>query len=523
MAMTRAPEAQWRPSHHPWLVTLSVLLATFIQVLDTSIANVALPHIAGNLSATVDQATWVLTSYLVSSTIALATAGWMSGIFGRKRYLAISVIVFTLSSALCGLARSLPQLVAARILQGLGGGLQPLAQAIMLESFPIEERGVAMAAYGMGVVVAPIIGPTLGGWITDNYSWRWIFYINVPFGALALFLQNMFVEDPPYLKRAEGFKMDYVGLGLMVVGLSALQIVFDKGQEVDWFSAVWLRWAAVIAVGSLSAFVFWEASETHPVVNIRLLSNRNFAVGSTLGGMLSCIMYGSTALLPIFMQTLLGYPALQCGLAMTPRGLGSFLAMLVVGRLTKLVDNRMLIALGFCGVAATLWRLNGLNLDVAPRNISWPLVLNGFSTGFIFVPLTVLAVSTMQQSQISQATSIYALLRNIGGSIGISALIAMQQRMAQTHQVALVAHLTQTSPVFQERLGGMTSALSGLGVPAAAQTAYQMVYGIVVRQATLLSFMDTFRWLAFISALCAPLAIVFHCARKEVPAPMIVE
>jgi len=517
--MAQGPAAEWRPSHNPWLVTISVLLATFMEVLDTSIANVALPHIAGNLSATVDESAWVLTSYLVSNAIILIAAGWMSSIFGRKRYLAFSVVLFTAASALCGMAQSLPQLVLARILQGLGGGgLQPLCQAVLLESFPIEERGVAMAAYGMGIVVAPIIGPTLGGWITDAYSWRWLFYINIPIGMVGLFMQQMFLEDPPYLKRVVGSRLDFVGFGLMALGVGLLQIVLDKGQELDWFGSVWIRWGALGSVVFLALFVAWELRQKHPVANLRLLTNRNFGLGTAFIAVLGAVLYGTTALLPMLMQTLMGYPALQCGLAMTPRGLGSFVSMIVVGRITKLVDNRFLLMLGFCGIAGTMWLLSGLNLDVAPRNISWPLVLNGFSMGFVFVPLTTLTMATLRQDEIYQATSIYSLLRNIGASVGIASLVAMNLRHAQMHQVTLVSHLTPTSPLFQERLSGITANLSGLGVPAAAQAAYAMVYGTVLRQAMLLSFMDVFRILVFICLVCVPLAFVFQRGRPPAAA-----
>jgi len=513
---------EWRPSHSPWLVAFSVLLATFMQVLDISIANVALPHIAGNLSATVDQSTWVLTSYLVSSTIILCAAGWMSSIFGRKRYLAFSVVLFTAASALCGMAQNLPQLIAARILQGLGGGsLQPLAQAILLESFPREERGAAMAAYGMGIVVAPIIGPTLGGWITDNFSWRWIFYINVPIGAIGLFLQEMFLEDPPYLKRAAGFTVDYLGFALMTVGLGVMQIVLDRGQEADWFSAHWICWASAVSALCLGAFVLRELREKHPIVDIRLLKDHNFALGSTLVAVLGCVLYGTIAILPIFMQSLLGYPAYQCGLAMTPRGIGAFFSMIIIGRLTRLVDHRPLLFLGFAGIAATCWMLNGLNLDIAPGNIAWPLALNGLAMGFIFVPMTTLAVSTLRQNQIYQATSMYALMRNIGGSIGISIMIAMQQRLAQTHQLALVSHLTQMNPLFQERLHAFASMLEGRGVPNSIQAAYGMMYGAVRKQATLMAFADTFRSLAFLAAVCAPMAFFFKKSRKHSAAVVI--
>jgi DHA2 family multidrug resistance protein len=519
--MAQGPAAEWRPSHNPWLVTISVLLATFMEVLDTSIANVALPHIAGNLSATVDESSWVLTSYLVSNAIILIAAGWMSSIFGRKRYLAFSVILFTASSALCGMAQSLPQLVVARILQGLGGGgLQPLCQAVLLESFPIEERGTAMAAYGMGIVVAPIIGPTLGGWITDTYSWRWLFYINIPIGMVGLFMQQLFLEDPPYLKRVTGARLDFIGFGLMALGVGLLQIVLDKGQELDWFSSPWIRWGALGSVAFLALFVAWELRQKHPVANLRLLANRNFGLGTAFMGVLGAVLYGTTALLPMLMQTLMGYPALQCGLAMTPRGIGSFFSMFVVGRITKLVDHRILLMLGFCGLASTMWFLSGINLDVAPRSISWPLVLNGFSMGFIFVPLTTLTMATLRQDEIYQATSIYSLLRNIGGSMGIASLVAMNLRRAQVHQVTLVSHLTPTSPLFQERLSGMTATLSGLGVPAAAQSAYAMVYATVLRQAMLLSFMDVFRTLVFICLVCAPLAWVFQRGRRKAAGPV---
>ncbi|HEX4046723.1 MAG TPA: DHA2 family efflux MFS transporter permease subunit, partial [Elusimicrobiota bacterium] len=340
----------WKPRYSPWLVTASVMLATSMEVLDTSIANVALPHIAGSLSATTDEATWVLTSYLVANAIVLAASAWLSTFFGRKRYLAFSVILFVAASALCGMAQTLPQLIAARILQGIGGGgLQPLVQAIMLECFPPEERGVAMAAYGMGIVVMPIIGPTLGGWITDNFSWRWIFYINLPVGIAGLLMQQAFVEDPPWIVRDFKATIDYLGFGLMAVGIGALQLVLDKGQEADWFGAAWICWTAGLAAVCLAAFVFWELRDKHPILNLRLLKNRNFATATFLIAVLGAILYGTTALLPIYMQTLMGYTALDSGLAMTPRGVGSFFSMLVVGRVVKKIDNRLLMLCGFIG------------------------------------------------------------------------------------------------------------------------------------------------------------------------------
>ena len=340
-ASPASPSELWRPRYSPWLITISVLLATFMEVLDTSIANVSLPHIAGSLSATTEESTWVLTSYLVSNAIILCAAGWLSRYFGRKRYLAYSVLLFTLSSMLCGMAHSLPFLVFARILQGLGGGgLQPVAQAILLESFPPEERGAAMAAYGMGIVVAPIIGPTLGGWITDNFSWRWIFYINIPIGMVGFAMQQMFLEDPPYMRKAEGMKIDYVGFGLMTLTIGLLQIILDKGQQSDWFDAPWICWSAVVVVLSLAGFIFWELRHKEPIVNLRILKNRNFAIGTSLMTALGGVLYGSTVMLPIFMQGLLAYTAFQSGLAMTPRGIGSFFSMVLIGRLMRVVENR---------------------------------------------------------------------------------------------------------------------------------------------------------------------------------------
>src|SRR5256714_12663082 len=296
-----AVAGEWTPSFNPWLIAAAVMLATFMEVLDTSVANVALPHIAGNLSATPEESTWVLTSYLVSNAIILPATNWLGRYFGRKNFLIFCIVIFTASSALCGAAGSLGMLIVARILQGAGGGaLQPIAQAVLLESFPIEKRGSAMAVFGMGIVVAPIIGPTLGGWITDNYSWRWIFYINVPVGALAVFMANAFVEDPPYIKNQRPGRIDYVGFGLMAVGLATLQLVLDKGQEEDWFSSPFIMWATVFAVVALVVFVVWELRSKEPIVNLRILKNRNFAVGTLLIALMGVVLYGSIALLPLF-------------------------------------------------------------------------------------------------------------------------------------------------------------------------------------------------------------------------------
>lgn len=510
--MNPTPDShEWRPKHSPWLVGTSVLLATFMQVLDTSVANVSLPHIAGNLSATTDEATWVLTSYLVSSAVILAAAGWLSGYFGRKRYLAFSVFLFTVSSALCGMAHSLPQLIFARILQGIGGGgLQPLSQAVLLESFPREERGTAMAAYGMGIVVAPIIGPILGGWITDNYSWRWIFYINVPIGIAGLVMQQMFLEDPPYLTSTRTKRIDYGGLMLMVAGIGLLQLVLDKGQEADWFEAAWIRWSTLAIAVILPAFVVWELKRRDPFVNLKLLADRNFGTGSCLAWIHGAVMFGSTALLPIFMQRLLRYTAFQSGLSMMPRGIGAFFSMLIVGRLIKRVENHLLLAAGLVCTALTCWLFSRINLDISQANIAWPLLLNGLGMSLIFVPLTTLTMSTLHRHDLNQASAIFSLMRNIGASVGISILFTAQARSAQTHHVALVSHLSSYSQGFLQWIKSAETLFSAYSPWQAASAAKGLAYAAVLRQASLLAFVDVFSWLAVICLISCPLVLLFR-------------
>jgi DHA2 family multidrug resistance protein len=500
---------EWKPSFNPWLIATAVMLATFMEVLDTSVANVSLPHIAGNLSATPEESTWVLTSYLISNAIILPATNWLGYFFGRKRFLIVCIGIFTLSSALCGAATSLGLLLFARVMQGAGGGaLQPIAQAVLLESFPADRRGSAMAVYGMGIVVAPIIGPTLGGWITDNYSWRWIFYINIPIGILAVLMANTFIEDPPYIKNQRPGRIDYIGFGLMAVGLATLQLVFDKGQEEDWFSSTFIIRSAMIAVVALVAFVIWELRTKEPIVNLRVLANRNFAVGTALIASVGIVLYGTTALLPLFLQTLLGYPALQSGLAVSPRGIGAVVSMILVGRLVGKVDGRYLIMIGFLIVGISTYVLSDINLQISIGNIAWPQVASGFALGFVFVPLTVLATGTLSNEQIGNATGIYNLMRNVGGSFGIAAVTTMLARGAQSHQAAMVAHLTPYDPVFQQRLSEMATRMSD-------PQAYSIIYQVLVRQATLLAYIDNFRLLAFVCLVCTPAALLFKKVRAR--------
>jgi DHA2 family multidrug resistance protein len=508
---------EWKPSFNPWLIAASVMLATFMEVLDTSVANVALPHISGNLSATTDEATWVLTSYLVSNAIILPATAWLTTYFGRKRFLITCIVIFTLASAMCGAATSLGMLIFARILQGAGGGaLQPIAQSVLLESFPPEKRGSAMALYGLGVVVAPIIGPTLGGWITDNYSWRWIFYINIPIGALAIFMANAFVEDPPYLRNRKPGRIDYIGFGLMAVGLATLQLILDKGQEEDWFASNWIFAATVIAVAALIAFIIWELRAKEPIVNLRVFTNRNFAVGTVLIASVGVVLYGTTALLPLFLQTLLGYPAVQSGMAVSPRGFGSIISMLIVGRLIGKVDGRFLIMFGFAVLAYSTYMLSGVNLQIATSNVIWPNIISGFAMGFVFVPLTTMAMGTLSNEQMGNASGIYNLMRNTGGSIGIAMVTTFLARGAQVHQAAMVSHLTPYDPAFQQRMHQTAGALATQGNPAAVtQQAYGAVYGTLVKQSMLMSYTDNFRLLAFLCLLSIPTALLFKRVRAR--------
>lgn len=503
--------ADWTPSHNPWLIAVSVMIGTFMEVLDTSIANVSLPHIAGNLSATTDEATWVLTSYLVSNAIILPATAWLGSVFGRKRFLLGCIAIFTLTSALSGAATSLGMLVFARILQGVGGGaLQPIAQSILLESFPPHKRGQAMAMYGMGVVVAPVVGPWLGGWITDNYSWRWIFYINIPFGVLATFMVSSFVEDPPYLKRGVG-RIDFFGFSFMALWLGTLQIVLDKGQQEDWFAAPWIVWLSVISGVSMVAFILWELRVEHPIVDLRVLRDRNFSVATTLMTVLGVVLYGSTALLPMFLQNLMGYSALQSGETISPRGMGSFASMLIVARLIGRVDSRALIAFGFMMLTATFVMLGSLSMDITPWNVAFPNIVNGLAMGFIFVPLTTASTATLPREEIGNASGIYNLMRNLGGSFGISIVTTMLARSAQMHQTVLAGHMSVYDPTFNQTVTAAQAGLTAASAPELAkQQAVGLMYGLLVQQATLEAFMDTFHAMAMLCALFTPLILIMR-------------
>jgi DHA2 family multidrug resistance protein len=509
----------WVPSANPWLITVAVMLATFMEVLDTSISTVALPYIAGNLSATTDESTWVLTSYLISNAIVLPASAWLATFLGRKRFFMICVTVFTLSSLVCGAATSLAMLVVARVVQGAGGGaLQPISQAILLESFPPQRRGIAMAAFGIGVVVAPIIGPTLGGWLTDNYSWRWAYYINLPVGVFALLMMQAFIEDPPYARKARPAKIDAFGFALMALALATLQIFFDKGQELDWFASLWIRWLSAVCGVSAVSFILWELHVEEPIVKLRVFLNRNFLVGTALVTLLGAVLYSAITLQPLFLQDLMGYTALLSGWAVSPRGVGALLVMPLVGALSSRVDTRWLIGFGFILLAYTMYMLGDVNLQIGIWAVAWPMFLTGVGIGCVFVPLAAATMGTLPKKEMGNGAGLFNLLRNIGGSVGISVLTTTLARRAQAHQAALVAHLTPGDLAFQLRLQELQRALGvHFGAVEALRKALGTIYGDLLTQSMLLAFVDDFRMLALISLLCLAVVIFFKNAKGKGP------
>jgi len=493
----------WKPSFNPWLVAVSVMLATFMEVLDTTIISVAQPYMAGSLASTNEEATWVLTSYLVANAIVLPASGWLSLRFGRKRFLLACTLLFLVGSLLCGAAPTMGALVLARILQGAGGGaLQPLSQAILLESFPPSKRGLAMAMFGLGVVGAPVLGPTLGGWLTDNFSWRWVFYINLPVGALAFYMMTRFVEDPPYVRDAKPGRIDTVGFGLLALWLATMQVVLDKGQQEDWFSSNWILTLSVISAVSLVALIFHELHTPEPIVDLRVFKDRNFWVGSSLITVVSAGMYSSLTILPVYLQTLMGYTAQSAGLATTPRGLGAMLAMPLVGKLLSYVDGRYLIVAGVTLFAISTFMFSSLTLDVSMSSIIWPNVLQGFGMALIFVPNMALAMSTLANVKIGNASGIFNLCRNQGGSIGIAIAVAFVTRFAQVRQNGLVEHLTPYDAVYQARMR-----LFEMGA-GSQQLAHAVMNGLLQQQAYLLAYIDVFQASAVALVVCIPVALL---------------
>jgi len=506
-------DASRNPPHiNPWIIAVAVMLSTFMEVLDTTVVNVSLPHIAGSLSATIDEATWTLTSYLVSNAIILPLTGWLSNFFGRKRMLMMSVTGFTIASFLCGLAPTLPFLIVCRVIQGAcGGGLQPISQAILLESFPPEDRGKAMGFWGLGIVVAPLLGPVLGGWLTDSYSWRWVFYINVPIGLASIVMTRMFVFDPHYIRRVSS-KIDYWGIGMLAVGIGTLQLVLDKGQEKDWFSTNWITGAAIIATIAIVGFIFYELSIEAPVVNLRVFKDRTYATGVFLMSMLGVGLYGTTVLIPLVLQTLLGYPALRAGIAMAPRGLGSFIAMPLVGLIMGKFDPRKLLTVGMIVCAWTLFQFSRLNLQAGYWDFFWPQFEMGLSLGLVFVPLTTTSMSLIPKETMGNATSLFNLVRNLGGSIGISAVNTVQLRRQQKNIDILGTHVNPYNPSARQMLGSLKQMFMSRGGDAvsAAHQAREVIFRMVEQQASMLAYNTVFRLLGGLFLILIPFIFLMH-------------
>jgi len=509
-----------RPAINPWIIAVTVTLATFMEVLDSSIANVALPHIAGSLGASSDESTWVLTSYLVSSAIVLPMSGWLSNVIGRKRFYMGCVAVFTLSSLLCGLAPSLPMLIIFRILQGSGGGgLQPSEQAILADTFSAKQRGMAFAMYGMAVVVAPAIGPTLGGWITDNYNWHWIFFINVPIGILSLMLTHRVVHDPAYLKEIRRAKMrvDYIGISLIVVGVGFLQYVLDKGEENDWFSSHLILISFVIAMMALVALVIRELTHEDPIMDLRMLAIRNFAIAVTFSFILGMVLNGSTILLPQFLQNDLGYTAQLSGMALSPGGIALAVMMPVAGILATKFDPRWIIAIGFALTSFGLFHVANLYLGVSFETMVVYRVIQVIGIPLIFIPISTLNYVGVPREKFNQVSGISNFTRNIGGAIGVSLLNTFITRQSQIHRNGLVAHTNHANPFFQHQLDAMTQSFKAMGIGAAeaSHRALAQLSAQVDLQANVLGFVNAFWVLGLMVLLLVPLPFIMRRPSPE--------
>jgi DHA2 family multidrug resistance protein len=506
-------------SSNKWIITLTVMTGTVMSALDTSIVNVALPYMRGNLGATVEEITWVATGYILSNVIIMPITALLSARFGRKRWYLFSVVLFTLSSMLCGLARSLPPLVLFRVLQGIGGGaLIPISQAILRETFPPEEQGMAMGLYGLGVVLGPAFGPTLGGWLTDHYSWPWIFYINVPIGLLNLLLISRYIQDPPYLQREKG-KIDLAGLSLMILGLGALQLMLEKGQREDWFSSRFIILLTLVAAGSLALFVWRELAIRKPAVDLRLLKNLTFASGTLIGGGLGIGLYASLFMLPLFLQQLLGYPAFDSGLALMPRSLAMAVSMPLAGRLYNRLGPRTLITTGLIVNIASYWQLSRLSLEVGFWQIFFPQVTLGIGFGMIFVALSTVALSTVEKHRMTAATGLYNVIRQVAGSIGIAISATTLTRRETIYRSSLVSHLTPFSNTVRNWLTAAGGALAtrGQAPTVASQQALALLDTMVNRQAAMLSYNHVFLLIAGLYLCCLPLVLLLR--QKAIPRP----
>ena len=509
-------EQEYYPEN-PWLAVGPVLLAVFIFVLDGTIANVALPHMAGSFSATRDESIWILTSYIIASGIIIPAVDWFSKLFGRKNFFILSILLFTIASLLCGLANSMTTMVLARILQGFGGGgIVPISQAIMLESFPKEQRAKAMAVFGMGIIIAPIIGPVLGGWITDNWTWPWIYFINVPFGCLAAIMCQKLLVDPPYAKRQKGVKIDGFGFLFLAVWVATLQIVLDKGNNADWFNAPWICWTFGLSCLSGIAFFTSQIRGKDTLIDLSVFKDMNFLAGTAIQIVVQAVLYASIAILPQFLQSMMGYTAFLSGYSMMPRGIGSMLSMVIVANLGNKVSYRLLAMIGLTLIGSGGLVLGFLNLQIANINIMIPNFLMGMGMGLAMIPIINLSVDTLRNDQMTNASGIQNLLKTIGGAVGTSLVATMLSRFAQMHQYMMVGNLSELNPAYIERLQSTAGGLAQYFPQSVAnEMAQYSLYGQLVQQSTLWAFMDSFRIFGLACIVIIPLLLLIRTNKRS--------
>lgn len=508
---------EWELPENPWPIAGAVMIATFISILDSTVANVALPHMAGSFSATNEEAMWILTSYLIASGVILPSVDWFSKVFGRKNYFLACIVIFTAASVFCGLSTSLDQIVMARILQGIGGGaLMPISQAILLESFPREKRGVAMAVFGIGILVAPIIGPLLGGWITDTYSWNWIFYINIPFGIIAFITSKMYLVDPPYAQKQGFQKIDYLGFGLLIAWLTTQQIVLDKGQNADWFNSPFICWMTIISVFSMIGFFVSQLVRKNTIVDLSIFKDSNYSIGSSLLTIIMGVMYASMAIMPIFLQNLLGYTAFLSGYAVMPRGIGCIIAIILTGVLSRKIDERVLCIAGIIMLGMGSLMLGKLNLEISIINIIIPNLLFGLGMGFSMLPLTTLSLNTLSNAQMTNATGLQSLLKETGGAIGMSIVTTLLARYAQVHQFQMVKHLNPLNVIFQNKIETLASFFAqNTHISIAHIKANYLMYVTLIKQSNLWAFIDSFRLFGVITLALIPLVFLMKKTKNH--------
>lgn len=515
--MPQTTTEEWKPKINPWVMIIPVMLAVFIYVLDGTIGNVALPHMAGSFSATRDESMWILTSYLIAAGIVIPAVDFFSKLCGRKNFFIISILMFTIASMLCGMAKNIEFMIFARILQGFGGGgILPISQAIIIESFTKEQRGAAMSVFGMGVILAPIIGPVLGGWITDNWTWPWIFYINVPFGCIAALLSKKLIEDPPYAKRQHNVKIDGKGFFFLTIWLVTLQTVLDKGNNADWFNATWICWTFGVSVVACILFFHSQLTNKDSLVDLSVFKDRNFSAGTIIQVVIQAVLYASLAILPQFLQSMMGYTAFLSGATMMPRGFGSMLSMLITGTLSNKIDNRLFVMLGLALIGGSSLVFGSLNLQISNINIAIPNFFMGMGMGLSMVPIMNLSVDTLKNEQMTNATGIQNLLKNIGSAIGTSLVATMLTRFAQVHQYMLVGKMSELNPVFIERVQTTAGALSAYTEHSVAQyMAQYSYYGQLVKQSTLWAFIDSFRIFGVLCLAVIPLLLLMKKIKKD--------